>query len=120
MYKKISKHKTDVKKQNMYDPIWISNIRLIWIDFQVNVFSFFKDIEGNRNSFKKKKNWKISIDYHQKQLSVSSVNEILTSKVQEKGKWKSLSCVWLFVSPWTAACQAPLSMEFSRPEYWTA
>ena len=22
-------------------------------------------------------------------------------------------------TPWTAACQAPLSMEFSRPEYWS-
>ena len=21
--------------------------------------------------------------------------------------------------PWTIACQAPLSMEFSRPEYWS-
>ena len=39
----------------MYTLIWISNIRLIWIDFQVSVFSLFKDIEGNRNSFKKKK-----------------------------------------------------------------
>ena len=28
------------------------------------------------------------------------------------------SCVWLFVTPWTAAHQAPLSMEFSRQEYW--
>ena len=30
--------------------------------------------------------------------------------------WKhlSLSCVWLFATPWTAACQAPLSKEFSR------
>ena len=26
--------------------------------------------------------------------------------------------VQLFVTPWTAACQAPLSMEFSRQEYW--
>ena len=34
-------------------------------------------------------------------------------------KWKSLNCVWLFVIPWTVACQAPLSMEFSRPEYWS-
>ena len=25
----------------------------------------------------------------------------------------------LFVSPWTAARQAPLSMEFSRREYWS-
>ena len=32
---------------------------------------------------------------------------------------QSLSCVQLFVTPWTAACQAPLSMGFSRQEYWT-
>ena len=25
----------------------------------------------------------------------------------------------LFVTPWTVACQAPLSMEFSRREYWS-
>ena len=31
---------------------------------------------------------------------------------------QSLSCVQLFATPWTAACQAPLSMEFSRQEYW--
>ena len=33
-----------------------------------------------------------------------------------------LSCfsrVWLFVTPWTVACQAPLSMGFSRKEYWS-
>ena len=30
-----------------------------------------------------------------------------------------LSCVPLFVTPWTIACQAPLSMEFSRQEYWS-
>ena len=29
-----------------------------------------------------------------------------------------LSCVRLFVAPWSLACQAPLSMEFSRQEYW--
>ena len=33
--------------------------------------------------------------------------------------WQSLSCVRLFVSPWTIACQAPLSMEFFRQEYWS-
>ena len=31
---------------------------------------------------------------------------------------QSLSCVWLFETPWTVAHQAPLSMEFSRQEYW--
>ena len=28
------------------------------------------------------------------------------------------SCVQLFATPWTVARQAPLSMEFSRQEYW--
>ena len=32
---------------------------------------------------------------------------------------KSLSRVWLFVTPWTVAYKAPLSMEFSRQEYWS-
>ena len=31
-----------------------------------------------------------------------------------KVKVKLLSCVWLFVTPWTVAYQAPLSMGFSR------
>ena len=30
-----------------------------------------------------------------------------------------LSCVQLFVTPWIVAHQAPLSMEFSRQEYWS-
>ena len=29
------------------------------------------------------------------------------------------SHVWLFVTPWTVARQSPLSMEFSRQEYWS-
>ena len=29
------------------------------------------------------------------------------------------SCVWLFVTLWTSACQAPLSVGFSRQEYWS-
>ena len=32
---------------------------------------------------------------------------------------KSLSHVWLFLTPWTVACQAPSSMEFSRQGYWS-
>ena len=34
-------------------------------------------------------------------------------------KWNSLSHVWLFETPWTAACQAPPSMGFTRQEYWS-
>ena len=32
---------------------------------------------------------------------------------------KSLSCVRLFETPWTVAHQTPLSLEFSRQEYWS-
>ena len=34
-------------------------------------------------------------------------------------KVKLLSRVQLFVTPWTVAYQAPLSMGFSRQEYWS-
>ena len=34
-------------------------------------------------------------------------------------KVKSISCVHLLVTPWTAAYQAPPSMGFSRQEYWS-
>ena len=34
-------------------------------------------------------------------------------------KVKMLSRVRLFVTPWTVAHQAPLSMGFSRQEYWS-
>ena len=34
-------------------------------------------------------------------------------------KVKSLSCFRLFATPWSAAYQAPLSMGFSRQEYWS-
>ena len=36
-----------------------------------------------------------------------------------KVKVKSLSHVRLFRTPWTVAHQAPLSMGFSRQEYWS-
>ena len=32
---------------------------------------------------------------------------------------KSLSCVQLFATPWTVACQAPPSMRSSRQGYWS-
>ena len=35
-----------------------------------------------------------------------------------QGHAQLLSCVQLFEIPWTTTCQAPLSMGFSRKEYW--
>ena len=61
----------------------------------------------------------------------STVPGILQARTLEWGaiffssawKWKvrvkSLSRVWLFATPWTAAHQAPPSMGFSRQEYWS-
>ena len=39
--------------------------------------------------------------------------------MQEKVKVKSLTCVQFFVTLWTVAYEAPLSMEFSSQEYWS-
>ena len=45
---------------------------------------------------------------------------LLSLKRNMKGiKWKSFSHVQLFATPWTVAHQAPLSLEFSRQEYWS-
>ena len=62
-------------------------------------------------------------------LPGSSVHGILQARIPEwvaisfsnawKWKVKSLSHVWLFVTPWTAAHQAPPPMGFSRQEYWS-
>ena len=63
--------------------------------------------------------------------SGSPISEILQARTLEwvaisfssawkrKVKVKSLSRVWLFTTPWTAAHQAPPSMGFSRQEYWS-
>ena len=40
-------------------------------------------------------------------------------RARKEKKVKLLSRVQLFVTPWTVACEAPLSMEFSRQEYWS-
>ena len=49
--------------------------------------------------------------------------EWVVSSFSNAWKWKlkakSFSRVWLFATPWTAAYQAPLSLGFSRQEYWS-
>ena len=39
--------------------------------------------------------------------------------VRVRARVRTLSPVRLFPTPWTIACQAPLSMGFSRQEYWS-
>ena len=50
-------------------------------------------------------------EYIYKQYSLRVVNDIK--------KCQLLSCVQLFATPRTVACQGPLSMGFSRQEYWS-
>ena len=40
-------------------------------------------------------------------------------KFFSRSKCARLSRVRLFAPPWTVACQAPLSTDFSRQEYWS-
>ena len=49
-------------------------------------------------------------------VSISFSN---AGKWKVKVKLKALSHVWLLATPRTAAYQAPLSMGFSRQEYWS-
>ena len=53
------------------------------------------------------------------QYSWASLVAQLVKKEKKRKKVKSLSRVGLFVNPWTVAYKPPLSMGFSRQEYWS-
>ena len=46
-------------------------------------------------------------------------NQQLELDIEQQSEVKSFSHIQLFVTPWTVAYQAPLSMGFSRQEYWS-
>ena len=46
------------------------------------------------------------------------VYSVVLISATQQGDSVILSRVQLFVTPWTVAHQAPLSIEFSRQEYW--
>ena len=55
-------------------------------------------------------------------LQVDSLPAELPGKPEnciERKKMKSLSRVQLFATPWTVAYHTPLSMGFSKQEYWS-
>ena len=60
--------------------------------------------------FKNNISWKHNLD-----TELSHLPSLHISKVK---KWKLISLVWPSVTPRTVAHQAPLSMGFSRQEYW--
>ena len=53
------------------------------------------------------------------QLTFIMVYELVHRVSCTGSEVKFLSCVWLFVTPWTVAYQAPPSLGFSRQEHWS-
>ena len=53
----------------------------------------------------------LPVSIYSKLIWVYQVNIVVSDEL--------LSHVWLFVTPWTAGHQNPVSMEFSRQEYWS-
>ena len=74
---------------------WVS-IRFTWLIVLFNYYTFTDFLLMG------------SVSYWQRGAEVSSYNN-----------YYLLSCVWLFVSLWTAAHQTPLSTGFPRQEYWS-
>ena len=50
--------------------------------------------------------------------NIFSKYKIICSYIWPFSSVQLLSCVRLFVTPWTIACQASLYLGFSRQEYW--
>ena len=93
--------------------------KMLWIEtFQLN---YLETIQAPPCSVNKWENWTTlgSPRFRcEPRTSDTSYTPIITLK-KKKVKVKLLSCVQLFVTPWTVAHQAPPSMEFSRQEHWS-
>ena len=66
--------------------------------------------------------WKERYDKPRQHIKKKSRDITLPTKlhiVKKEKKGKLLGCVQLFATPWIIAYQAPLSMGFSRQEYWS-
>ena len=79
--------------------------------------SYFLPLEGGSTTQQKA----IQPGMALKALLTSSLNQDAKERKKErkKEKVKSLSCVQLFVTLWSVACQSPSSTGFSRQEYWS-
>ena len=51
--------------------------------------------------------------------SQADIRDRMLGEVVKVKKCRLLGRVWLCATPWTIACQAPLSMGFSKQEYWS-
>ena len=90
-----------------------------WSFCQIFSWKLLKKSTGNNNLIDKLKsqaetlkkcNWLLKSNRNYQELDEIKKEALLWIKV------KSLSCVWLFATPWTVAYQVPPSMGFSRQE----
>ena len=79
----------------------------------INLMNFQWGMELQGTSFSKWGHSGYPLKKKKARLQISSFQKFL------EWWWKSLSHVQLSVTPWAVACQVPLSMEFSRQEYWS-
>ena len=126
MYYKKSEILNNNSKTN---PFWLKNGQRFWID--VSPKKIYKWLISTWCSAKSLPSCLTLCDPTDGSPSGSTVPGILQARTLEwvaisfssawkwKVKIKSLSHVWLFATPWTAAYQALLSMGFSRQEYWS-
>ena len=62
--------------------------------------------------------WSTPQNFKQKMWSLDLKKKKKQNKTENNSVF-ALNHVWLFATPWTIVWQAPLSMEFSRQEYWS-
>ena len=85
---------------------------------EITVF-LYQHLDDTKNIFKEKKRiWQINISYKYKckntflnKIFANNSNILLKYQIRSD---KSLSCVWLFATPWIKALQASLSITNSR------
>ena len=98
---------------------------LIWVSIQSNLFASYLPAclkyiawaDAYSNPVKKV----LSLSFPCVWMRLQSLSDwlrIIRFVIKVKVKVKLLSRVRLFVTPWTVAYQATLSMGFSRQEYW--
>ena len=97
---------------------------------KTSALELISELWGVRNCGDWKQFWEGELLQHCSSITSSSIKifnkmvsktKYFTSSLTSslKIKVKSLSHIWLFVTPWTVTHQAPLSMGFSRQEYWS-
>ena len=91
--------------------------RMRWLD------SIANSIDTNLNKLqeivKDREAWHAAVHRVTKSWTRLGNRTKTTTTISADDDTYKLSCVRLFVTPWTVAHQAPLSMGFPRQEYWS-